>query len=259
MPSGEAIPSLPTDLTPLSGGRETPPPAANICRLHRAYPWLLMLSTAIAALFCLMYITKPVILSTSAPAVPAARSVPAAPKAVKTTKLTPAATTTQASLLPGNDRLPGELSPPSQGVKPATPAPRPTVPSPPSVATFEETNLRIQHILTAEAPGGYRARIDLDVPVLYQSRNLRWTPEDVAQARELVIRFTEYQEKSKQLRAEGHSLLAVWNRLIERSLPAKDLRADSPSLPSNQQDTVGTPRPADSITPGSIQIQPAGK
>lgn len=128
-----------------------------------------------------------------------------------------------------------------------------------SANAFEQTNLRIQHILTAEAPGGHLAKIDLDVPVLYQSRNLRWTAEEVAEARELLVRLANYQEKSRAMRAEGVALLDSWNHLVQRSIPDGELRADSPTLPANQEDAASTPRPVGLDTTESIQIKPAGK
>ncbi len=124
---------------------------------------------------------------------------------------------------------------------------------------FEETNLRVQHVLTAETPGGQLARIDIDVPVLYQSRNLRWTAAEVPDARALLIRLADYQEKSRTLRGEGVALLDSWNRLVGRSIPAGDLRADSSTLPVNQLDAAGAPRPAGLNTIESIQIQPSIK
>ena len=154
--------------------------------------------------------------------------------------------------MPNTDRLPGELNPPSAGTKPALPGPTPNL-------GFEETNLRVQHILTAQTPGAKLARIDLDVPVLYQSRNLRWTPTDVADARILVARLMDYQEKSKILRAEGSDLLNAWNQLIARSIPGIDLRADSPSLPANQENLADVPSPAGLRSTESIQIQSSGK
>ena len=155
-------------------------------------------------------------------------------------------------ILPDGNRLPGEKKP--------TPAShRQKSSQPPAGNAFEETNLRIQHILTAEAPGGNLARIDIEVPVLYQSRNLRWTASEVAEARALLVRLADYQEKSQQLRAEGIELLDSWNRLVEHSIPSGELRADSPTLPINQQDAADAPRPAGLNTTESIQIQPAGK
>ncbi len=61
------------------------------------------------------------------------------------------------------------------------------------------------------------------------------------------------------LRAEGIGLLDAWNQLIERSIPAAQVRADSPTLPDNQQDAADTPRPAGLLSTDSIQIQPSGK
>jgi hypothetical protein len=97
----------------------------------------------------------------------------------------------------------------------------------------------------------------LDVPVLYQSRNLRWTEEEVATARNLLDRLADHQEKTKNLRAEGIALLDSWNPLIEKSIPSGDLRADSPSLPANQGDASQSPRPAMLNSTESIEIRTA--
>ena len=185
-----------------------------------------------------MYITKPFIQASQTSA-PAYADNPLFAQAI---------TSAKTSLIPDKDRLPGEKST-GENARPASPAP----------AAFEQTNLRIQHILTAEAPGGHLAKIDIDVPVLYRSRNLRWTAAEVADARALLARLADYQEKSRTLRAEGAELLDSWNSLIERSIPASDLRADSPTLPTNQQDAADAPRPAGLNTTELIQIQPAGK
>jgi len=74
-----------------------------------------------------------------------------------------------------------------------------------------------------------------------------------------MLRLMDYQEKSLQLRSEGADLMNSWNQLIGDSIPAPDLRADSPSLPTNQEDSSDAPLPASLITTESIQIQPAGK
>lgn len=208
-----------------------------------AYPWLLFTSTSVAALFCFMYITKPVI-----------QTVHSTPENPVVSKPIPPAT--DSVLPPVQNRLPdvkpsGKASSRDAGVSAGA--------TPSTFTAFEQTNLRIQHILTAETPGGHLAKIDLDVPVLYQSRNLRWTPTEVAEARGLLTRLTDYQEKSRMLRAEGAELLDSWNRLIEHSIPTGILRADSPTLPTNQQDAADTPRPAGLNTNELIKIQPADK
>ena len=246
--SNEAIPSLPAVLAPTPGPYSTTNRRASTCPVQRAYPWMLFASTAIAALFCLMYITKPVIV-----AAPSASPESAAKAALTVTpKATP-----QTGLMPSDDRLPGERSTAAASLK--SPARHRALPGPPSASAFEETNLRVQHILTAEAPGGHLDRIDLDVPVIYQSRSLRWTADETANARELLVRLMDYQEKSQMLRSEGADLLDAWNRLIGNSIPATDLRADSPSLPANQDDAADAPRPVGLITTESIHIQPAEK
>jgi hypothetical protein len=234
-----AMPSLPSALTVAPASYSTSNRRASNCPSQRVYPFLLFASTAAAGIFCLMYITKPFIQASQSVS-PTLASEPVFVKA----STTPA----KSSMMPDKDRLPGE--------KPAGASPSSSAQS---ANPFEQTNLRIQHILTAEAPGGHVSKIDLDVPVLYQSRNLRWTPAEVAEARELLIRLADYQEKSRTLRLEGAELLDSWNRLIERSIPATDLRADSPTLPTNQQDAADAPRPAGLDTTELIQIQPAGK
>lgn len=240
--SDSAMPSLPPALNPQPASFSTANRRASGGPGQRVYPWLLCTSTMVAAAFCLLYITKPVVMASQQ----TGTGFTETPVSVS-----PLPVAHGVSLMPGKDRLPGE--------KPAAKSPAGSQPVRSQPAAFEQTNLRIQHILTAEAPGGHLARIDLDVPVLYQSRNLRWTPEEVAQARELLARLADYQEKTQTLRAEGAELLDAWNQLVERSIPAAQLRADSPTLPTNQQDAADTPRPAGLDTTELIKIQPAGK
>jgi hypothetical protein len=244
----EALPISPSAFSTTSSARSSANRRNPSSAAPQTYPWLLVLSTAIAALFCLMYITKPII---QAPLPPLERSTPSALAARSATRPAPN-TGTQTSLMPNADRLPGDLNPPAAGTKPALTDPN-------AKPGFEETNLRVQHILTAQTPGTKLARIDLDVPVLYQSRNLRWTPAEVAEARKLVARLMDYQEKSQILRTEGADLLNAWNQLVARSIPGIDLRADSPSLPANQENSSDAPRPASLRSTESIQIQSSGK
>jgi hypothetical protein len=236
------MPSLPVVLNPGSTSYSTANRRASTCSTQRAYPVLLFISTAAAAVFCLMYITKPFI--------QASATHPEHSFQLDTTRDKP---TTSAVPEPSKtEEKEGTVveSPRDAGVSARSTSPP---------ATYEQTNLRIQHILTAEAPGGLLSKIDIDVPVLYQSRNLRWTPDEVAEARELLIRLANYQEKCRLLRSEGADLLGSWNRLIEQSIPSPALRADSPSLTSNQVDAADAPRPAGLDTNELIQIQPAGK
>ncbi len=221
---------------------------SQVAQIQRVYPWLLMASTLVAAFFCYLYMTKPVFLPAPEPTVlnPGTISTPGVP----------ASTSAGNTIGPASDRLPGD----------PMVANRPTSTDPRNAALrksggdgiYEETNLRVQHVLTAEAPGGDVNRISLNVPVLYKSRNLRWNQQDVAKARDLLTRLTDYQERSRALRAEGITLLDAWNRLIDRSIPAAGLRADSPSLTTNQGESdEATPAALD--TADSIRIQSSGK
>lgn len=120
---------------------------------------------------------------------------------------------------------------------------------------FEETNIRIQHVLDAEFPSGDVSRIIVDVPVLYRSRSLRWTQEQTTQARTLLDRLGAYQEQIRSLRGEGNQLLEEWNGLISESIPSVALRADSPSLPTNQQDDLTPASARGSDTVETIKLQ----
>jgi hypothetical protein len=188
---------------------------------------MLFASTAVAATFCLAYITKPVIMPNTSGA-----DTPTQNPLKEVAAKLPAPTPLTEKLLPDPTRLPGDS---------IAPEPSPAVEKPPAVsltAEFEETNIRVQHILDAESPTGDVNRIIVDVPVLYRSRNLRWTQEEATQARELLARLSEHQEKIRTLRDEGKALLNDWNNLMGTSIPSNALRADSPSLPSNQHDPL---------------------
>lgn len=193
---------------------------------HVAHSCLLLCSTALAALFCYLYITKPVV-----------------------------------EILPNPMRSASITHPLQNAEEPSPPSPPTSTPATkaPTHAGLEETNLRVQHILTAETTTGHSDRIELTVPVLYRSRYLRWTDSEVGTARTLMEKLVRYQEQSRLLREEGTDLLAEWNQLVSRALPSEALRADSPSLPSNQQDANDTPRPSGWTSTELIQIQGSDK
>lgn len=182
--------------------------------VQRLYTCLLLSSTAIAALFCFAYITKPVVVTYSSDSENPSISDPIAQ--IPVTK----------QLAPSNT-LPG--------VKPKknTPTTKRELPPAPRTSGFEETNIRMQHILDAESTSGDIHRIVIDVPALYKSRNLRWSQDDAAHARVLLERLEQYQEKSRTLRDEGKLILEDWNKLMDASVPHQILRADSPSVSSN--------------------------
>jgi hypothetical protein len=242
------MPSIPNAGGPYSTSNRKSPSA---CPVTRVYPWLLFTSTAVAALFCLMYITKPVI---SPEPTAGFRPVPVEPEQAFAAVVPERADVP--GLLPQGEDLPGSGTPEVTSRPRLLPAgPKTAPPASGSDTGFEESNLRVQHVLTAETPGGDLSRIVLDVPVLYQSRRLRWTGAEVAAARALLSRLADYQEKTRDLRAEGIVLLDAWNHLMENSIPSQDLRADSPSLPANQGDASQAARPAIFNTTESIQIR----
>ena len=162
-------------------------------------------------------------------------------------------------MLPNAERLPGDSHPPVATNPPQDANPHPAPPASTPSPVFEETNLHIQHVLTAATPGGDLSRIVLNVPVLYQSRSLSWTDGEVAESRELLKRLSTYQENSRALREEATQILAAWNHLVESSVPTLVLRADSPSLPANQDHADRSTQVAGLDTTEAIQLQPADK
>lgn len=218
------IPGIPLSTTPASFSTANRRSAS--LSVQRVYPWLLFASTAIAATFCLAYITKPVILAN-----PSLEALEPGQKHVASSG-SPDQGILPKEILPDPDRLPGD---PGSATSENAGGKRPAASQ---KSDFEETNIRVQHILDAESASGEVDRIIVDVPVLYRSRNLRWTQEEAAEARELLQSLTAHQEKIRNLRDEGALLLESWNRLMESSVPSDALRADSPSLPSNQFDPM---------------------
>lgn len=229
------MPVLPMNTDPTS--YSTTNRRAARCPIQRLYPWLLFASTAVAATFCLAYISKPVILATPSPTEQEAQ------KAFSSNN--PSSVNKSDTLLPDGNALPGTDISPNRGA---------THPSA-LASNFEETNIRIQHVLDAEFPSGDVSRIIVDVPVLYRSRSLRWTQDEAARARILLDRLAAYQSQVRNLRTEGTQLLDEWNSLMTGSIPGAALRSDSPSLPANQQDGLLPGRLPGSDTVDTIKLQ----
>ena len=221
------------------------------------YPLLLLLSTSLAAVFCYLYLTKPVIIQqepfqSTQPALVADLGEEIAPEPAAGT--TPAVAPDSLALLPNAHSLPGDA--PSGA--PATTSPLDSRGAPSSGSgiglAYEETNLKVQHVMTAQANGVDLGKIILDVPVLYETRRLRWTPNDIQEARAVLIRLSAYQDKLRNLKAEGSFLLDSWNNIMARTIPTQAVRADSPSIPENQGETPSSSStgPADE----ALMLQP---
>ena len=178
-----------------------------------------------AAVFCFAYLTKPVVIANN----PAESDGSITGSAISENTERPE-TSAQDASAPTGSAEPSEPNIASQDSAPSN-----SVPAAPNSNGFEETNFRMQHILDAESSSGEVHRLVIEVPVLYKSRNLRWSQQEVAQARILLQQLEQHQEQTRALRDQGKRLLQNWNTLMTASIPDEILRADSPSLPINQR------------------------
>jgi hypothetical protein len=212
---------------------------------NKAYPVLLAISLCLSAVLCWLYVTKPVIVTASSDeSAKEQKNEPADHQKGKGGASSSGVSSSKkgkSQLIPSDGALPG--------VKPASGASslaksshrQPAAPIDPLMLSgsengtgWETTNARVQHILRADAGNGERSNIVLNVPVLYQTRTMRWTPGDVEKAREILTRLMVYESNLSKLKLEGQALLGDWNALLEKTVPSSALRADSPSLPYNR-------------------------
>lgn len=211
---------------------------AEASGLTKAYPWLLATSVCLSGVLCWMYVTKPVI----APAAPVAAIQPSVSHNGPSGE--PNGPLDGASLIPSDSALPG-ASPvvANRAAAPDTGQPGSPVNIDPrklaamsgdsSEAGWESTNLKVQHILSADSGNGQLEKIILDVPVRYETRTMRWTVHDIEKARDVLGRLMIYERDLNNLRKQGVTILQDWNTLLEHTVPAPALRADSPSIPYN--------------------------
>jgi len=235
---------LPMPSTP----ENTPLPQPS--SLHKAYPWLLAISTCLSAALCWMYVTKPVI--DASPLSPKmdqgiAHATSMGDKGAQTSsshKVEPGKP--GSDLIPSDNALPGVPSAEGASATQASRLKTPRAIDPRQLAAgsdgsgWETTNSRVQHILSADTGNGDLTKIVLNVPVLYQTRTMRWTPSDIEKARGVLTRLMVYEGNLAKIKKEGEALLVDWNQILEKTVPAKALRADSPSLPYNQGDQSRT-------------------
>lgn len=193
------------------------------------YKFLLTFSTLCAVFFCWLYVTKPTQVINATPA--------------------------------GDSKLVAEPEPPTSGeadsssfesltsnALPGDSPERPkatdahssssTIPLAKTASTdgqlgWEETNHRVQHVLTAQN-GTSSERIILQVPVIYQTRGIRLGTEQAKEAARVLRALTIYQEQITKLHQDGKNIQHAWDMLLLSAQPISALRADSPSLPSAQ-------------------------
>ena len=200
----------------------------RLSRVDPAYHWLLIASLLLSSILCWLYVTKPVIVENVASNASGSGMETSGPSGQ-------GGSSRVAALVPSSDALPGEASSANHIPRKISPGmlAAATKANSPFSPGWESTNLKVQHILSADTGGGELEKIVLDVPVLYQSRSLRWTHDDIAQARKIMQRLVVYESRLNELRNEGQHILQDWNQLVENTMPAHSLRADSPSLPHN--------------------------
>lgn len=221
---------------------------------NKAYPWLLGVSITISALLCWLYVTKPVIVERGSSSESQAKSIAAggSGEALLSGSNKGKSMDGKAALLPSDSALPGSNSAMKHAADSKSPAhlppndrsPRAIAPamlarshanangSPLSLG-WESTNLKVQHILSVDTGSEELEKIVMNVPVLYKTRTLRWSMEDIAKARGVMKRLIEYEGNLNKLRSEAQGILKDWNEILETTAPTVALRADSPSLPYN--------------------------
>ena len=219
---------------------------------------MLGVSVCLSGVLCWMYVTKPVlVILGETPAAP--REEAGTAEGVSSSEHAQASGKhTDSQLIPSDDALPGvDVAGGGDSAKPKKSQPI----DPRQIIAlgdgsgWETTNARVQHILSADAGNGDVTKIVLNVPVLYQTRTMRWTPTDVKKAREVLTRMMVYESNLSKVKQEGKLLLFDWNRLLEKTVPASALRADSPSLPYNHSQRSGSGNSPFSDSGSTIKIE----
>ncbi|SHK33167.1 hypothetical protein SAMN02745181_3630 [Rubritalea squalenifaciens DSM 18772] len=230
------------------------------------YKFLLLTTTSAAAFFCWLYITKPTTISAAPEKDELSLSKP--PKdddstfelndvdqspqdsgSVQTERLS-----NPTDFIPPSDQtLPG-LANSAQGshLSPVNPTrsaniPLANTPSTAGKASWEETNDRVQHIITAQRNGNSE-RLIIEVPVIYMTRGMRLGPGQAEEARRILKAMEIYQDRINKLQQDGENISKAWNSLLMSTQPVEALRADSPSLPQNNNPSADTLKENSSAT-----------
>lgn len=197
------------------------------------YKYLLTFSTLSAVFFCWLYVTKPTIVS----AIPSGSidSAEQEPDSAVSQSTTPSAPEKNSFAklssggLPGDTPANSELSQTSAAEKGSN-IPLPKSQSTEGLVDFEETNHRIQHVITAQS-NALSERIIIQVPVIYKTRGLRFGPEQANEAQRVLRALKIYQSQINKLHQDGKNIQLAWDSLLMSAQPVAALRADSPSLP----------------------------
>ena len=211
---------------------------SRVDRPDAAYHWLLITSLILTSIMCWLYVTKPVIVQNGASndvqrdgALPGSMENS---QSGRVSTLVPSEYVLPGSKLPSSvDRKISSQSNLQQTGSGALAESGHMADNPLFSQGWESTNLKMQHIFSADTGGDEMEEIVLDVPVLYETRTMRWSVADIAQARQLMQRLIVYEGNLKNLRNDGKEILKEWNELIENTTPTDNLKADSPSLPKN--------------------------
>lgn len=194
------------------------------------YKFLLSFSTLCAVSFCWLYVTKPAQVIGSS----FANDLTPVEKEMTETVTDKAEISSFAAL--ASSSLPGDRA--QRPMVANAKAKSSTIPLAKTASTdgrvgWEETNDRIQHVLTAQE-GNHTERIILQVPVIYQTRGLRLGTQEAKEAARILRALKIYQQQITKLYQDGKNIQQAWDSLLLRAQPISALRADSPSLPDTQ-------------------------
>ncbi len=209
------------------------PSSPTSSEITLTYKYLLTFSTLSAVFFCWLYVTKPTVISPTRTDTEE-NATDLFDSSITTQKPNPVATENSFSSL-NNTGLPGESTNSTNQSQASAANKDSNIPLPLSDSTknlvgFEETNDRVQHVITAQRNSSSE-RIILEVPVIYKTRGLRFGPEQANEAQRVLRALKIYQSQIKKLHQDGKNIQLAWDSLLMSAQPVASLRADSPSLP----------------------------
>ena len=209
------------------------PSSKSSSEITLTYKYLLAFSTLSAVFFCWLYVTKPTVIS--ATEAESKQNTITRSETSGSAEKTPSTATLDSFTNLSSSGLPGETAN-SKSLTSISAANRGSnIPLAMSDSTkdllgFEETNDRVQHVITAQSNSSSE-RIILEVPVIYKTRGLRFGPEQANEAQRVLRALKIYQSQIKKLHQDGKNIQLAWDSLLMSAQPIASLRADSPSLP----------------------------